>query len=250
MESIVLNKEQVRGEIYKMTNTDTGKVYVGQTVSHRKNHAKYRRFGIIGRFKDHISEAMCNTKKHQCNYLNSAIRKYGVEKFTVELIEVCSVTEMDEREAHYIVVLNSLYPNGYNLTKGGKTIENIKVSRDITNLAGKRGGCKYRSSETRSKMSAALKSYAENDETRKMRSDNTRSQHMSNKIKLFEGVEINSSNLDSYITRRKALILVKVGNRTTRFAGKRYTIDELYNQAIEFLKCLHSATLPNCSGTP
>lgn len=59
--------ENVNGEIYIITNIVTKKSYVGQTVSHRKNRKKYRPFGYNGRFKDHISEAMCNTKAQKRN---------------------------------------------------------------------------------------------------------------------------------------------------------------------------------------
>ena len=40
-------KDKVIGQIYKMTNTTNGKVYIGQTRSHRLNHNKYRPFGYF-----------------------------------------------------------------------------------------------------------------------------------------------------------------------------------------------------------
>ena len=55
--NMILNKDEIDkvvGEIYKMTNTTNGKHYIGQTRSHRLNHDKYRPFGYLGRFKDHI----------------------------------------------------------------------------------------------------------------------------------------------------------------------------------------------------
>jgi group I intron endonuclease len=107
-------KDKVVGQIYKMTNIITNKCYVGQTVSHRKNNNKYRPFGIMGRFKDHVSEAINNTKQG-CTYLNNSIRKRGKGSFIVELLETCPVDLLDERETYYIQNLNTLYPNGYNL---------------------------------------------------------------------------------------------------------------------------------------
>ena len=74
MNEILNDSSNVLGHIYVITNLITKKQYVGQTVSHRKNRNKYRPFGFEGRFKDHISEALCNTKKKQCNYLNNSIR--------------------------------------------------------------------------------------------------------------------------------------------------------------------------------
>jgi hypothetical protein len=125
-------KDKVTGQIYLMTNTEENKSYVGQTKSHRKNKGKFRPFGYIGRYNDHISEAINNTKKKQCSYLNNSIRKHGKEKFTIVLIETCDVNVLDEREQHFISHYNTLYPNGYNLTIGGKTQH---CDNDIVNNA-------------------------------------------------------------------------------------------------------------------
>jgi hypothetical protein len=105
-------------EIYKITNLINNKIYVGQTVSHVLNHKRYRPYGYNARFRSHISEAF-STKKNQSHYLNNAIRKYGVDNFIVELIEVCETINSDERETFYINELNAIYPNGYNLKNGG-----------------------------------------------------------------------------------------------------------------------------------
>ena len=58
----ISEKDKVTGEIYKITNISNGKIYIGQTRSHRLNHKKYRPFGYLGRFKDHISETNSNKK--------------------------------------------------------------------------------------------------------------------------------------------------------------------------------------------
>lgn len=123
-------KDKLWGEIYIIKNTENNKCYVGQAVSHRKNKDKYRLFGSFGRFQDHISEAINNTKKNQCVYLNNAIRKYGKDKFICECLKKCKIDEMDNFEIKYIEKHKSLYPNGYNLTKGGKTTEHIKITNN------------------------------------------------------------------------------------------------------------------------
>jgi group I intron endonuclease len=115
-------------EIYKITSLTSGKIYVGQSVSHILNHNKYRPYGHEGRFRCHVSEAF-STKKNQSHYLNNAIRKYGVEDFVVELIECCEVEKSDEREIYYIQELNSLYPNGYNLKNGGSVFTHSDESK-------------------------------------------------------------------------------------------------------------------------
>ena len=115
-------------EIYKITNLTNGKIYVGQSVSHILNHKRYRPYGREGRFRCHISEAF-STKKNQSHYLNNAIRKYGIESFTVDLLEYCEILNADERETYYIKELNSLYPNGYNLKNGGTTFTHCDESK-------------------------------------------------------------------------------------------------------------------------
>ena len=126
--TILDNQNERYCEIYKITNTTTGKIYVGQAVSHILNHNKYRPYGREGRFRCHISEAF-STKKNQSHYLNNAIRKYGVSDFVVELIECCETKDADERETHYIKDLNSLFPNGYNLKNGGSVFTHSDESK-------------------------------------------------------------------------------------------------------------------------
>jgi group I intron endonuclease len=115
-------------EIYKIINLTTGKIYVGQTVSHILNHKRYRPYGHDGRFRCHVSEAF-STKKNQSHYLNNAIRKYGVEDFVVELIECCELNNSDEREIYYIRELNCLFPNEYNLKNGGNVFTHSDESK-------------------------------------------------------------------------------------------------------------------------
>jgi group I intron endonuclease len=115
-------------EIYKITNLTTGKIYVGQAVSHILNHKRYRPYGRDGRFKCHISEAF-STKKNQSHYLNNAIRKYGVADFVVDLIEYCEIVEANEKEIYYIKHYNSLFPHGFNLKNGGSVFTHSDESK-------------------------------------------------------------------------------------------------------------------------
>jgi hypothetical protein len=248
----------IKGHIYKITNIICNKSYIGQAVSHRKNKNKYIPFGYIGRFNDHISEAICNTKAKQCSYLNNAIRIYGKEAFTVNLIVECEKTQMDDLEKKYIIEYNTLYPNGYNLTNGGKGARFIKTSETINastlNSITKRGGCKYRSKATRDKMSCSLKQTFNNPEVKQYLMLRAQNQHLDKKLERFKGVCININNIDDYIYERKhkntKYILVKIGKLKASFHGKYDSIEEQKMRAIEFLKTIYSATLPNCSGNP
>lgn len=260
MNELLEDNSQVIGHIYLMTNTITHKYYVGQTLSHRKNRGKYRPFGYMGRFQDHISEAICNTKKKQCTYLNNAIRLHGKEAFHCELLITCPKDELDIQEEHYIKEYNSLYPNGYNLTHGGKVFKNMETNDvEVTSPAkppGKRGGCMNRSKETRAKMSERLKELMGTQEAREEQMKRSQKQHSTMKLSLFRDVVVDMNNLDQYLRVRNnkdgsKFVKLVIGDKRTSFTGKYETIDELKEKAIEFIKTINqSATLPNCSGNP
>lgn len=91
--------------IYKITNDINGKVYVGQTA-----------FTLEKRWREHRSKTCCGSP---CA-IHNAMRKYGTEHFHMEQIDVAaSKAELNEKERYWIKTLNTLYPNGYNLTEGG-----------------------------------------------------------------------------------------------------------------------------------
>jgi hypothetical protein len=240
---------QVMGEIYKITNILDGMCYIGQVVSHRKNRGVYKPFGSLGRFKDHISEAVNNTKKKQCWYLNNAIRKYGKESFTFELLCTCEKNDMNELEQKYIKEYNTLYPNGYNLTIGGKTTPvSCDIEKTDTNAPKKRGGCVFRSDDTRRKISEMLKLSEKVSGSERMK--RTQTQHLQSKIEKFRNIILTHTDLESYIYPSTQKVDIRIdGKRITSFVGKYESIDVLKERALAFLQHV-SATLSNCSGTP
>jgi hypothetical protein len=129
LKNTIIDDEKLRYcEIYKITNNINNKVYVGQAVSHILNHKRYRPFGMEARFRTHISEAFSN-KKNQCHYLNNAIKKYGIDNFSLSLLHNCSIAEADKIVTDEIINNNSLFPNGYNLNTGGKSAKHTEESR-------------------------------------------------------------------------------------------------------------------------
>jgi len=250
MDEIHTDRTKVTGQIYIITNSTNGKQYVGQTVSHRKNHDKYRPFGIEGRFRDHISEAICNTKRKQCWYLNNAIRKDGQEAMSVRLLAECPLEELDAMEQRYIRECNTLYPNGYNLTHGGKTTRTLSHTfTEATQQPAKRGGCTHRSESTRALMSLRSKALSNEPEAVALRSANAKQQHLQRKLDKLVGIQVDHTNPDQYIFTQKTCVLLKFNPSTVvRFAGKHETLAELQERAREFLRLL--ATSSNCSGNP
>ena len=260
MENAILDDpDEIRGVIYVIEHKPTEgadtncKKYVGQTLTHRKNHDRYRPFHAQGRFRDHISEALNNTKRKQCTFLNNAIRKYGAHAFTVKVLRTCEREELDTYEQDYIATLNTLYPNGYNLTRGGAgaKAESLVANESQLNIVKKRGGCKFRSPETRQKMIDRIKEKGITEEERVERMKHAQAQFANQKREKFAGVQVDSAKMDSYIRLRKSgEVVVKIGEARTSFVGKYETQDELLQRAREFVASLQQATLPNCSGNP
>lgn len=82
--------------IYKIENTINNKCYIGQSVH------------IERRWGEHCQPS------HK-SVISDAIRKYGKENFTFQVLEECAIEELDEREQYYINLYNCVVPNGYNV---------------------------------------------------------------------------------------------------------------------------------------
>lgn len=93
--------------IYCITNKINGKKYIGLS----KNI--YRRWG------EHKRTSFNPSSKEYYYPLHSAMRKYGVEQFSFEIIEKCEESFLKEREKYWINYYNSVN-TGYNLTLGGE----------------------------------------------------------------------------------------------------------------------------------
>ena len=89
--------------IYKITNDINQKIYIGKTER-----------TVEERFLEHCRAF----KRESCEKrpLYSAMRKYGIEHFHIELIE--ETDNPEEREIYWIEKLGS-FKNGYNATLGG-----------------------------------------------------------------------------------------------------------------------------------
>lgn len=88
--------------IYKIENLINGKVYIGQSVH------------IERRWQEHCMDSAQSV-------ISSAIKKYGIENFSFEVLKECTVEELDELEKAYIKEYGSLVPFGYNVGSGGNS---------------------------------------------------------------------------------------------------------------------------------
>lgn len=112
--------------IYKITNKENGKMYIGQTIN-----------SIEDRWHRHCSDAMNNILD---THFARAIRLYGIDNFSYEIIDTASTQEeLTAKEQYWIRYYNSVN-EGYNETdatykSGGntykkKTEEELKVIKE------------------------------------------------------------------------------------------------------------------------
>ena len=111
--------------IYKFTNRLTGESYIGQSsdIGRRYRNHKYR----------------YDNTDFENTYFHQMLRHYGFDNFDFEVLEECSLNELNEKEMYYISQYNSLYPNGYNKTKGGNephtnVLKNLNDVKEIQEL--------------------------------------------------------------------------------------------------------------------
>lgn len=93
-------------EVYKIQNKITNKIYIGITTQ-----------GYQKRFRKHLKEVEAGSTF----ILHNAIRSYGKENFSSNLLEeVNSIEQLKEREKFWIKALDTTNRDkGYNMTEGG-----------------------------------------------------------------------------------------------------------------------------------
>lgn len=98
--------------IYKHTSP-SGKSYIGQTNDFSR------------RIRMHKSVAS------GCTAFARAVKKYGFENFTSEILEEhLTLEDANNKERLYIIEYNSIVPNGYNLLSGGNNSSHCEETRN------------------------------------------------------------------------------------------------------------------------
>lgn len=125
--------------IYKVTNTVNNKSYIGQT-----------RQSIQERKQRHLYSTQRGSKLA----FHCALRKYGFDNFTWEILETADTPEeLPVLEAQYIKKYRT-FTEGYNMTSGGEHYELSEISRQ--KISKKLTG-RHKTEEHRRNLSEALK---------------------------------------------------------------------------------------------
>lgn len=106
--------------IYKITNKETGNVYVGQSTNIERRKKQY---------------TYPNETKQQIR-LNRSIQKYGIEAHEFEILEECILELLDDREIYWGNFYESLGPKGLNCKLGqgrGVFSDELKERMKISN---------------------------------------------------------------------------------------------------------------------
>jgi group I intron endonuclease len=111
MKLITSNFEKLPG-VYIVRNTVNGKYYIGES--------------------NNIKERMCSHSRNRKQVFHSAISKYGIESFHVEVYYLNNF-DKDSRldlEEQLILKFNSLVPNGYNRSPRGHRRTDYSISEE------------------------------------------------------------------------------------------------------------------------
>lgn len=136
------------GVVYKITQLSTGKVYVGQTVME-----------LSERWQKHCEDAVKGTISTEGS-LHHAMREYGKDDFRIEAIATTNRSaDLKALEIEWVDRLRTLFPDGFNLNRGGSTGGSLKQPVDIDGrrFESHREGVKYIAETRGISISAAKK---------------------------------------------------------------------------------------------
>lgn len=145
-----MENKKMKSGIYKITCLINNKIYIGSAVN------------LFKRKTNHFSDL--NKNKHKNKHLQNAFNKYGIDKFTFEVLEHVDTNLLIIREQFWIDISNCTNRNiGYNVcliagsSLGIKHSEETRKRRSQLNIGNKFNLGNRASIETRRRMSESHK---------------------------------------------------------------------------------------------
>ena len=106
--------------IYLIKNLINNKIYIGQSIDIKRRCQEHLRSAQPEKYSK-------KSERDSNSHLHRAMQKYGIEKFSINIIEKCKKEELNDLESKWISLLKSNDNNiGYNKTSGGQANFYIK----------------------------------------------------------------------------------------------------------------------------
>lgn len=99
--------------IYKYENKINGHIYIGQSIDIQK------------RFREHKNAAFNSNNRDYNLPIHAAIRKYGLDNFNFDIIDICEQSQLDKQECFWIDYYQSYMNGNYNISLGGSNRSHI-----------------------------------------------------------------------------------------------------------------------------
>lgn len=201
------------------------KIFGVYCFTYRPDGRKYVGSGLDchGRRKSHVSKA----KAKSGDYFQKQLSLLEIENFDFEILEECDPIIRLEREKHYIILFNSVYPNGFNMiedpTRGWDYLFTAAIRKRLSDARKLR----VTKQETRDKISLAMKGRKFSEETinRMLIASTGHRRNVGRKMSDEEKVRISKlhkGKVYSEETRRK-ISIATIGNK--RRLGKRHGLE-------------------------
>lgn len=100
--------------IYLIRNLINQKIYVGQSKDIKRRWQEHLRSGQPEKYN-------IKSTRDSKTPIHLAMQKYGVDNFTINILETCRIEQLNEREIYWIACLCANNSSvGYNITSGGQ----------------------------------------------------------------------------------------------------------------------------------
>jgi hypothetical protein len=146
-------------DLYLIECITTNNKYIGQCSKYLSNGKKW---GYKNRYKQHMSTSS------KCIKLKNSLKKYGEGNHRIKRLLECKENEIDSLETAFIIIFDTLHPNGMNLETGGnkykKLSKETKKKMSVSHL----GHPNYLKPDSSEKISKGLKKYWDDNPKRKL----------------------------------------------------------------------------------
>lgn len=106
--------------IYLIKNLINNKIYIGQSIDIKRRIQEHLRSSQPEKYS-------IKSERDSKLPIHKAMNKYGIDNFSVNILELCPKEELDSKEIKWISLLQSNNKSiGYNLTSGGQKSFSLK----------------------------------------------------------------------------------------------------------------------------